>query len=346
MKVLVTGNYDPLYNRTQILLKGLKNSAEVEVIEFPITSFKTLDKNKFNQLAQDADFIYLPPFTHESVKKIKKLTNKPIIFDPLISKYLTKVFDYQQVYKYSPRAYKNYLKDKAPLHHCDLILADTEAHKNYFVNTFKINPQKIAVLPIGADVNEFKPTQRTNNSIFNVGFYGGFIPLQGVTHIIETAKLLEHKKDIQFNLIGTGFELEKIKKLVNKLHLKNVNFLGWIDYKQLPIAINEFDICLGIFGDTPKTELVIPNKIYHYGAIGKCIITKETEAIKEVFTNDADIVLSSNNPSEIAQHILNLKKNPTAYNKIGDAASSLIHDHYNQNKIAGKFLGFLNDYEK
>jgi glycosyltransferase involved in cell wall biosynthesis len=345
MRVLVTGNYDPSYNRTKILLKGLKNSSDIALTELPIPCFKDLDKNKFKQLANNSDFIYLPPFTHESVKKIKRLTNKPIIFDPLISKYLTKVFDYKQVSKYSPRAYKNYLKDKIPLHLSNLILADTKAHKNYFENKFKINPNKIVVLPIGADVLEFKPKKKTDDSIFNVGFYGGFIPLQGVSHIIETAKLLENEKDIQFNLIGTGFELEKIKSLVDKLNLKNVTFLGWIDYKLLPSELNKFDICMGIFGDTPKANLVIPNKIYHYAALGKCTITKETEAIKEVFTNNTNIVLSSNNPSEIAQHILNLKKNPATYHKIGNGANDLIQNHYNQNKIAENFMQILNNFK-
>jgi glycosyltransferase involved in cell wall biosynthesis len=344
MKVLVTGNYDPSYNRTQILLKGLNKCSEVTLTEFPIPSLKKLDKNKFKQLAQDSDFIYLPPFTHESVKKIKKLTNRPIIFDPLISKYLTKVYDYQQVSKYSPRAYKNYLKDKIPLTQSDLIIADTESHKNYFVSKFKIDPKKIVVLPIGADLSQFKLEENPKNSIFNVGFYGGFIPLQGVTHIIETAKLLENEKDIHFNLIGTGFELEKIKKLAGKFHLKNVSFLGWVEYKQLPLELNKFDICMGIFGDSPKADIVIPNKIYHYAALGKCIISKETDAIKEVFTNNLDIILSSNNPSEIAQHILNLKQNPASYNKIGSEAHALIHKHYNQDKIAEKFLSFLKNF--
>lgn len=47
MKLLVTGNYDPTYNRTQILLKGLKNNPNVEVVEYPIASFKKLDKEEF-----------------------------------------------------------------------------------------------------------------------------------------------------------------------------------------------------------------------------------------------------------------------------------------------------------
>jgi glycosyltransferase involved in cell wall biosynthesis len=346
MKILVTGNYDPTYNRTQILLKGLRNHPEVELLEYPIVSIKRIDKIKFKELAATADFIYLPPFTHESVKKIKNLTDKPLIFDPLISKYLTKVFDYQQVSRYSPRAYKNYLKDKLPLQKANLIIADTNEHKKYFAKTFKIPLDKIKVLPIGADVIQFHPKAITSNNTFKIGFYGGFIPLQGVTHIIETAEILKNEKDIEFHLIGTGFELEKIKNLVKKLQLKNVNFSGWIEYDKLPDAINDFDICLGIFGDTPKADLVIPNKIYHYAALKKCIITKETLAIKEVFTNQKNIILSSNSPKDIATQILTLKKNSSLTSSIADGAFKLINDSYDSNKIADQFISILKNFKQ
>ena len=83
-----------------------------------------------------------------------------------------------------------------------------------------------------------------------------FIPLHGIKNIIKAAEILKNHIDIKFKLIGTGFEYEKIKKLTLKLNLKNVNFLGWVEYNDLPKKINELDLCLGIFGDSLKTDLV------------------------------------------------------------------------------------------
>ncbi len=344
MKILVTGDYDPMYNRTRILLKGLRANTNIELTEYPIASLKAFDKEEFAILARDVDFIYLPPFTHKSVRKLRRLTNKPIVFDPLISKYLTKVFDYKQVSRFSPRALKNYLKDRVPLKKSDLIIVDTKAHKRYFSSTFNINPHKIKVLPIGADTTQFKPVHRPDNQIFTVGFYGGFIPLQGTQHIIEAAQLLQHAPNIQFDLIGTGFEWEKMKHRVKELKLTNVNFLGWIAYDELPDKINQFDICLGIFGDTPKADLVIPNKVYHYAALRKCIITKETPAIKELFTNEKNIVLTTNNAESIAEQIIRLKNDVIITNNIGTACHQLLTQNYNEHKIAEKFIYFLEEY--
>jgi len=64
------------------------------------------------------------------------------------------------------------------------------------------------VLPIGVDVTQFKPVNRSTKPIFSVGFYGGFIPLQGVIHIVEAAQILQTETDIQFNLIGTSSHIQ------------------------------------------------------------------------------------------------------------------------------------------
>ena len=344
MRILVTGDYNPDYNRTRILLKGLKEDSRVKLTEYPIESFRHFDKQAFRDLARDADFLYLPPFTHNSVSKLSRLTDKPIVFDPLISKYLTKVFDYQEVHKYSLRALKNYLKDRVPLRKSDLILADTEAHKTYFNQTFKVSLDKIKVLQIGADVTQFMPVDRPDNSNFTVGFYGGFIPLQGTQHIIKAAEILQTESEIQFQLIGTGFEWERMKQMAAKLNLGNVNFQGWVAYEELSERINGFDICLGIFGDTPKADLVIPNKVYHYAALKKCTITKATPAIKELFTDDKNIVLTTNDPRAIAEQILKLKNDVNRTERIAAEAYQLITQNYNEHKIAERFIFHLEDY--
>jgi len=340
MKILVTGNYEPLYNRTQILISGLKKNDNVNLVELPID--KNFTKQKFINEAIDADFIYLPPFTHSDVRFIKKLSSKPLIFDPLISKYLTKVFDYKQISRFSPRAIKNYFKDKFALDAADILLADTQAHKEYFCKKFVIKPEKIHVLPIGADCNVFYPTKnKISSSKFKVGFYGGFIPLQGTKLIIEAAGYLNSHKDIEFELIGNGFEFNEVLKIAEKNKLQNISFPGWIDYDKLNQKINSFDLCLGIFGATQKADLVIPNKIYHYAAAGKCIISKDTKAIKEIFTDSENVILIQNKPQILAEKILEIKNKPEFINKLSANARTLMIDNFDNTHISNRFLDIL-----
>ncbi|MBN2487163.1 MAG: glycosyltransferase [Bacteroidales bacterium] len=340
INILVTGDYDPGYNRTKIILDGLLSRSDVQVMEYPFSRNNRFSPERFRSLSDKADVVFLPSFTHSSVLVARRHTNKPIAFDPLISRYLTKVFDYKLVWKYSPRALKNYLKDKRALKASDIIFADTHSHKHYYCKTFNIPPEKVKVLHIGANTSEFKPegNDKLSGEDFIVGFYGGFIPLQGVKNIVKAAQLLTSYKTVKVELIGNGFEFDAIKKYIESKNIENVCLKGWKPYEELAGFINNWKVCLGVFGATKKAGLVIPNKIYHYAAMGKATITKNTEAISEVFSDGETIVLCSGEPEEIAARILDLYRNNNKRVDIGNRAEKLIRNGYDHHSIARKFL--------
>ncbi len=337
LNILFTGKSDFEYNRVKILLEGLKQLDGIKLEIYPISSRKSFDKQLFQQHQVDANFVYIPPFRHRDVSFIKKYTNKPIVFDPLISKYLTKIDDYNQAWK-GPLKY--YL-DKRPFKKCDILLADTKAHKNYFHTTFSIDQQKIEVLPIGIDSKLFFPTKKPTSHLFKVGFYGSFVPLQGVSKIIEAANILKDQTNIKFEIIGSGYDLAKVNQLINKYQLSNVNMHGWLEYDKLNEAINSFDICLGIFGDSKKASLVIPNKVYHYAGLNKAVITRDSPAIREIFTHQKNIHLIENTPQALADSIMQLQESQVYTQEIAENAGSLIRKNYNAKNIAQQFVDIL-----
>lgn len=338
MNILFAGDFEPGYNRTKIIIDGLRAQPGVT-----LSFYNYKEKSKWNfpalrKACKAADVIFLPSFTHQDVLMIKWLSGKPLIFDPLISRYMSKVFDYKKVGKYSPRAFKNYLKDKISMSMADLVVCDTHAHLQYFHDTFNIPENKMHVLPVGVNTDDFKPApvQHPQNT-FIAGFYGGFIPLQGTRMIIEAAKVLQPHTDIQFRLIGDGFEFKKVQQLAKDYGLDNVSFLGWVNYDKLAEEVNAFDICLGIFGETMKADAVIPNKIFHYAALQKAIITKNAPAIREIFEDGRDIILSENTATAIAEKILLLKNDPVLRAAVAEQGYRKIVTGYNH-KVIGKSL--------
>lgn len=334
MRILVTGKYDQEYNRVKILLTGLKKQG-ISLVEFPYLKRNRATREQITQKSKDCDLVLLPSFTHLDVPFIKKIVSCPVVFDPLISKYLSKVFDYKTVWKYSPRAYKNFLKDKRALINSDLILADTQSHKEYYCIKFRIDPEKINVVPIGVNTEDFFPKDMPKNEedTVNVGFYGSFIPLHGIDRILLAASELADNRNIEFNIYGDGILFEKITGMSRRSGLDNIKFKGYIKYENLNDVINEMDICLGIFGESLKTELVIPNKIYHYAACRKPVITRDTKGIREIFTPGQNIILSSNDPHDIAEKIKLLAGNIDLRAKIAMNAYTLISEDYNEIKI-------------
>ena len=344
MNILFTGNFDPEYNRTKIIIKGLK-SLGVNVTILNYSKRKKPEKEKLQQAIDKVDWIFMPSFTHTDVPYIRKITSKPIIFDPLISRYLSKVFDYKSVSKYSPRAYKNYLKDSRALKRADKILADTQSHKNYYIQKYGVPEEKIMVVPIGVIREDFFPI-KVNSGIKSqiiVGFYGSFIPLHGIDVIIEAAEILKQKKHIRFKFIGDGILLDKMKKLAKKKNLENIDFSGWKPYSELNEEINNFDIALGIFGSSKKANMVIPNKLFHYAACDKVIISRESEAITEIFDHNNTIILCEPNSKSLSEAILNLDSNKKR-KQISANAKDLITKDFNDIKIAEKIINFILDY--
>ena len=183
---------------------------------------------------------------------------------------------------------------------------------------------------MGADCDDFEPASSTSERV-KIGFYGSFNPLQGIDKIIKAAALLPQHL---FEIIGGGYVEQDIRNLIKTLNISNVDLLGWLPYDSLNRAIQSHAVCLGIFGDTMKAPMVIPNKIFHYAACGKPIITADSPAIREIFSPEQNILLCRANPASIAQTIEATLANPKMGHIIGANARSLIEENYNCTNIA------------
>jgi glycosyltransferase involved in cell wall biosynthesis len=345
-KILITGkNFDEKYNRTLILIKGFQHLG-YEVIIFNYQKSTEEAAAKIRQLSKDSLFTFLPSFMHKSVKFVKKNSVSPVVFDPLISKYLTYVVDYKRFPKWSYGGIRTYLRDKIALKNSDFIIFDTHQHQSYFNSKYKIDLNKTGVVYIGTNNENFFKTDAHQSSKFIVGFIGSFIPLQGVMKIMKAIKLLASYNDIEFELIGKGHDFPGAKNFAKHNNLSNVNFLETIGYTFLNEYINKCSVCLGIFGDSLKTQIVIPNKIFNYSSCAKAIITLDTPAIRECFTNQKDIYLVNGTPESIADAVLALKADPVLRTKIETNVHELALQKFNEIETAQSFLNQFFEFKK
>lgn len=345
MKILYFGFYNSGYSRNRNLIQGLISNG-VEVIEcnvpkgswrsFPILFWKYLrmDKNF------DALVVGFPG--QEAMLLARFLTRKPIIFDAFTSHFGGYILDRK---RYSPKSlmakYYWYL-DKFSCLLADKVLLDTNAHVDFFGSTFKLSKDKFNTIYVGTDEKIFQPfIDNQKSNIYTVHFHGNFIPLQGAEYIIMAAELLK-EYPIQFQIVGRGQTFDNIYKQAKGLGLRNIQWIEPVPYENLPSLIQKANLCLGIFGDTLKSNLVIPNKIYEYAAMGKPIITADTRAIKEIFKDNENIFLcSSANPRELADKILYIKDNSGLAFDVGNKASKMIRDQYNPKSLGAMFLEII-----
>lgn len=321
MKILMLGIYDiKKYSRGRIIFNGLKkNMIETEIF-LPRGALKYLKILGKLLLCKEDVIIVTGKIVFLLSKLLQFFHRKKIIFDVFISDFDNLVKDRKLVKEKSLYSKLLWLSDKYSCLISDLVILDTNDHIKYFIKEFGLSKTHFEEVLIGADENIFRKTKtpKKHRKEFVVFFHGTFIPLQGIKYILDAAKLISSDKSIRFIFAGRGQTFLEMKKYARKLKLSNVNFLGFVKIEKLPSYIEKSDICLGIFGDSEKTQKVIPNKAYEIIASGKPLISGKTPAMEKQFTHGKDVYLCEvSSGKAIADSIKNLKTDKALRLKIG-----------------------------
>ncbi len=334
MKILFAAKDGFKYNRTFILSEGLK-AIGVDVQFYKIPERQAKYGKELRDFSLSADAVFVPPFRHRDLAFVKKYSKSPVVFDPLISRYLTKVVDYGQYYK----APQKWLIDYRDFRNCDLLIADTQSHLDYFCKSFLL-PSKLpkAVVPVGVNTDEFTAQYPKPSGDLNIGFYGTMVPLQGVLKIIEALAVLKDESGLTFSILGTGYQYEAARELAAYKGLPVSIFKGWVSYVDLAYELSKIDLGLGIFGSSQKSDLVVPNKIFHYAALGKGILTKDSPAMREMFVHQKNIHCLKGGPEELAAAILHFRDNRTDLINLAYNARQNIEEHYSHKAVAKKLV--------
>ena len=345
-------SYDYNYSRNRVLIKGLKKN-DVDVIKWDVP-YTTHTISRYVKLLREYtteyDVIIMGfPGGRDNIPLAKSLAlfnRKPVIFDAFISQYDTKIFDRKVCDDKSLRAKQYFYSDKIPCSMADIVLLDTNEHIDYFVNTFNIPREKFRRVFVGADEDVFYPVKaEKENNKFKVLFYGNYIPLHGIEYIVEAAKLLEDNKDIEFEIFGSGQTYKYIMKLSKKLEIKNILFKKDQVDADPQRYITTADVCLGIFGDTPKAKRVIPNKAFQAIAMKKSLLTGDTPAAREIFLNEQNAILCQvADPQAIAEAILLLKEDEKLRTKIAENGYRLFKEKFTPQAIGKEVRMIIEEF--
>jgi len=332
MKVCYFGFYSQNYSRNKILISGLRKN-QVEVVECQsglsgIAKYFDLIK-KHRQIKNQYDAMVVGFPGQQAMFLAKILCRKPIIFDAFLSFYDSMVFDRKTCSPKSLKAKYYWWLDYFSCRLAHKILLDTNEHINYFAETFKIKKEKFSRIFIGADDAIFKPIAGIKKiEPFLIHWHGTYIPLQGVEYIIGAADILR-KENIKFRLIGSGQLFKQIQKQVIDLGLNDVvELIEFLPAEKLPQLIEVADICLGIFGATPKARRVIPNKVYECLAMAKPVVTADSPASREVLIDYQHVLFCRlADAKSLAEKILEIKNNFDLRKKLGQNG----YEFYQQN---------------
>jgi exopolysaccharide biosynthesis WecB/TagA/CpsF family protein len=229
----------------------------------------------------------------------------------------------------------------------DLILAQSHSFKKIISDNYKI--RSIEYLPAWSeDINSKNSTEIKNSIDFtekklNICFTGNIGEAQNFENIMEAAKILKDQKDIEWTVVGTGRNIDKIKKFKNDHNINNFNFLGSKPLSDIGYYHSIADILLVSLKPGKALSSTIPGKVQTYLNSNKFILGFiEGEAKKIIEDSQAGRVIDPNLPLKLAEEITYLKNNRSIIQKVTNEKNGT---RYLDKKFNKKIIfNNLNDY--
>jgi len=227
----------------------------------------------------------------------------------------------------------------------DVVVADTQEHRRYFIERLGVEPGRVVVCHLGADNSMFRPLPDVTPASergepVEVLYFGQYLPLHGLDVVVDAIGRLALRDGLRFTFIGTGEERPRIQRLVEASRAK-AEFRDWVPYEELGARIARADIVLGVFGASEKARMVVPNKVYEAARVGRAVVTADTAAIREVFTDGENIALSRADGADLARVILALAGDAEKRRALGESASRLMQSRFSDEALGRSWSGAL-----
>jgi colanic acid biosynthesis glycosyl transferase WcaI len=145
---------------------------------------------------------------------------------------------------------------------------------------------KIVIIPNWVDTDFLKPLPKNNPVARKYGLHDKFVLMYSGTvsissnvaleKILSAAERLSDEKDVRFVICGDGLKKDDLRKRAETLGLRNVVFLPFQPYADLPALLASSDALL-VPLDIEKSQLSVPSKLYNCMAAGRAILGLATE---------------------------------------------------------------------
>ena len=287
---------------------------------------------------------------------LKLLTRRDgphVVFAPLVSLTETLIDDRRRYPRDSWMARMLGALDRAAASAADVLVADTQAHRQYFIDRLGVDASRVAVLHLGVDNEVFGRSPDASGLVaepaaakpledgrLEVLYFGQYLPLHGLEVIVDAVGLLAPDKDLKFVFIGTGEDRAGLEAHARATKAK-VEFIDWVDYEALGRRVAAADIVLGTFGSSEKADMVIANKVYEAAAEGAAIVTADNMAIREVFEPGTDLLVTECTGVALARKIRRLANDPQLREDLGRAAREKMRQRFGDEAQARAWTSVL-----
>lgn len=186
--------------------------------------------------------------------------------------------------------------------------------------------ERIEVIPNWADESATQTPTRSRPEAFaapgrfRLLFAGNMGPAQGLGTVLDAAaRVAPQRPDIEFCLLGSGIEAERLKARAAAEGLANVRFLPRVPMAEAGAYLAAADALLVNLTADPLFSITIPSKTQAYLAAGRPIVMAvEGDAADLVRQAGAGLVVPPQDPQALAAAVLRLAEmSPAERERLG-----------------------------
>lgn len=222
--------------------------------------------------------------------------------------------------------------------------------KKQVIERTKVDPDKISVIPLGVDVDQFnrnisKATSRQNlnlpQDVFIAGIIGRIDPLKGQHTFINAVQLSHHS--IHGIVMGESTKNESNQYEIDLKHkVRSLELNKLIHFRPYAKDVFDFYNAIDVFvlasqGETFGTVTI------EAMSFGLPVIGTNTSGTPEILNQGkCGKLFEPDNAQELTEHLLFLKSNPELMRDLGAKGKKRFEEYYSKNASIAAFQKLIN----